>query len=153
MTALLWRVQVVNAAGPGAWVTLVGFSFCFLISGLCWRRGERRITRSDWAFFCAGLATTILWQTTKDALATALLLTLIDFLAIAPTVRKSWTNPWEENLPFYALTTVKYALNLLAIKNLIAANWLYAASMIVQCGGMTLLLMARRRVLIHIKAA
>jgi hypothetical protein len=132
MTLIIWYVQYLHGAGPGAWMTFVTAVFCLIIAGCACLYGEKRITQSDWVALLLGFTAIPLWYFTKNPLFAVILLTVIDMIGLYPTIRKALLNPWQENLPFTAVTSVKYALGIAAIDHMTPVNWFYAGAMLVQ---------------------
>jgi len=132
--AVLWLIQFLEKAGPGAWATMVTALFCLLIAVCAWSRGEKNITRSDWISFIIGLGSIFLWYLTKQPLLTVILLSVVDVAGFYPTIRKSFQKPWEEPMSMYIITIAKYIMALFAMENLVIVNWFYPACIMVSSG-------------------
>lgn len=108
--------QVEGHAGPGAWMMLANGVMAVFI-GLCALRwGERHIEKNDWIAALTGATGLAAWLVTDHIIAALLVMALVDLMAFAPTMRKSWHKPEEENLPFYVINTVAVAISLLAVE-------------------------------------
>lgn len=134
-TWLLWSMltgiggaaQVAAGGGAGTWVILTSSVMCFFVFLFALKRGERNITRSDWASFIAALMALPLWYFTKDPLWSVLLVIAIDAMAFYPTFRKSWNKPHEEVVQSYLLSGIKFALGVIALEQLSLTTALYPA--------------------------
>ena len=124
VTGLIALAQLAEGGGAGAWATVM---ICFLCgvtlvaSLFC---GETSRTRFDW--ICLGLALTAipLWLLTKTPVLAVSLLTLIEYIAMGPTLRKTLKNPHSENLSFYVICVFKYALAAMALD-----QWSYTTAL------------------------
>lgn len=146
LTIIAWAAQVHENAGAGAWVTLAAAIMCFVTVGLCFRYGEKTITRSDWATFIAALAAIPLWYVTKDPLWSVILITIIDMLGFYPTFRKSWMKPGEEALWTYGLSMVKFGLGMMALETFNVTTALYPFSLVVTNAAFMIFVLTRRKV-------
>lgn len=144
LTAIAFFGQVVDDAGPGAWVTGFTAAGCLLICMLCYKYGEKTITRSDWISFICGLAAIPLWLVTNNPLTAMLVITVVDALAFYPTLRKSWHKPYEELLQTYALSGTKFLLAIFALENFTPTTWLYPVSLVLMNYGFCVIILWRR---------
>jgi len=101
--------------GSGAWITLsiAVVMFGIFLLGLKW--GEKDIRAMDIVFFVAALAAIPLWLVVAQPLLSMMLLTAIDVLGFAPTIRKSWSKPESETLSSYAINGARHALSVFAL--------------------------------------
>jgi hypothetical protein len=127
LMGIIYAIQVVKGAGPGAWMMGISALFCLIIAAAAFRQGDKSITRFDWTCFVLGLLTLPLWYLTEDPLYSVLLMGAIDILALSPTLRKSWVRPHEESAATYAISGVKTTLSLFAIENRVLATVFYPA--------------------------
>ena len=147
-TAVVYFAQVVADGGPGAWPTGVSGVMTMYVTWLAWsRHRDIDITRSDWLFLGAALASLPVWYVTSDPLWAVVILTTIDVLGFGPTVRKLFQQPYEESVAFYLLFTIRSAMSILALESLNLTTLLFPVAMIVSCGAVCVLLLWRRRVL------
>lgn len=132
-TWLIWAVLMAigsavafaGGASVSAGVFALGCLMNFAIFVLALRQGERNITRADWAAFLSALAIIPIWLATKEPLAAAILVTLIDALGYFPTFRKAWSAPQEENLQGFVLYTASSLASLLAVTPFTLVTSLY----------------------------
>lgn len=117
---VVFAAQVIKGAGPGAWVTLTGVVGTLCVSVVALRLGEKHITKTDWVSFIAALCAIVLWQWTSNPLIAVVIAAVTNFLAIAPTVRKSYDNPFQESASIWLLDMVRFGLGITALASL---NW------------------------------
>lgn len=143
LTGIAFFGQLADGAGTGAWVTGVTAAVSFLIVALSFKYGEKNITRSDTYFLIASLASIVLWLVTNDPLLSIILITIVDFVAFVPTIRKSLIKPGEETLIHYFFAGGKFVLAIIALENysivttlyplsLVLANWLFVVLVLIR---------------------
>jgi len=144
--AIVFVAQLSKNAGPGAWASGLGAAFCVTITVLALRRGEKRITLSDWLMFMGALAAIPLWIFTKDPLGSVILVTAIDGMGFYPTFRKSYIRPNEEAMSMYMLDSGKYVLAILAIESYSATTLIYPLFVVLSNSVFVMMLLWRRGV-------
>ncbi|MFA7310146.1 MAG: hypothetical protein WC050_04555 [Candidatus Paceibacterota bacterium] len=145
MNVIVFVAQVTSGAGEGVWATgLVAFA-CLSISFIALFKGEKQITRLDWACFIAAILGVILWQITKQPLLAVIIVTITDAVAYIPTYRKSFMRPHEETASSYLLAALRSVLSIGALESFALVNWLFPASLVLTDGGFALMLWIRRR--------
>ncbi len=147
LTAIAFVIQISEHAGPGAWITGVTACVCFAITALALQRGERSITRSDWATFIAALASIPLWLITKDPVYSVLLITVIDALGFYPTFRKTWHKPWEEALIAHFMSGLKWVFAIAALEQMNFNTAFYPLSLVFMNNAFVAMALWRRHVL------
>ncbi len=145
LTGIAFFAQVIDKAGPGAWVTGLTAFICLLIAILALKKGEKEITKSDWMCFIAALIGIAVWIKTDEPLFAVVLVTLVDAIAYIPTFRKSYYKPQEETLIEYELATLKFFISLFALQSLTLTTWLYPASLVLTNGAFVVMNIMRRR--------
>jgi hypothetical protein len=123
-------VQVIRGGGAGAWATGITALFTFVIAVLSLRHGDKQITKFDWACFIGGLFGVALWALTSDPLYAVIIATIVNLVAMGPTVRKSYYRPHEETLSLYVLSTVKWTASLLALESMTITTMLFPVSLV-----------------------
>jgi hypothetical protein len=144
LTGIAFVAQVVEKAGPGSWVTGFTAIICLIIAGLAYSRGERDITRIDWACFIAAIFGIVLWVLTDNALLAVIIVTITDALAYIPTFRKTYYKPYEETLIEYALGSLKFVIGFAALESFALTAWLYPASLVVMNAAFVVMALIRR---------
>jgi hypothetical protein len=98
---ILFALQVSAGAGVGTWSLLAVTLISFLIFFLGLKNGQKDITKTDTLFFILAILALVLWLLVKQPILSAILITLVDMLGFAPTIRKSWSKPHSETLSMY----------------------------------------------------
>ena len=145
-TLVVFFAQLADGAGVGAWP--IGISACitFYIAHLAYRkRGDASITRSDWLFLLAALSTLPIWFITSNPLWAVVVLTLVDIIGFGPTVRRSYANPYDESVSFFALASVRNLLVVLALEHYSMTTVLFPAAVGAACVMLTAFLLYRRK--------
>ncbi|MDD5585897.1 MAG: hypothetical protein PHY92_02940 [Alphaproteobacteria bacterium] len=142
--SFLFVAQCHRGAGAGAWVTGLTALACLAIAVLALKYGEKRITQSDEVMFGFSLAAMPLWIITDRPLWSVILLVGICAFGFFPTLRKSYGQPHEELIFFYASCALKSLLGLLALENYVTATALYPLYGVIANGAFVGLLFWRR---------
>jgi uncharacterized protein with PQ loop repeat len=145
VTAIAFGLQISADAGPGAFTTLAAAIVCFVIFGFGLRQGERNITPSDTVFLILSLIALVLWIFAKQPVLSVILVSSIDMLGFAPTIRKSWHRPYEETLISYEINTLRFSLALLALNQYTLVTALYPITWIIANGLFSIYLIIRRK--------
>lgn len=145
LTGIAFAAQVVEGAGPGAWVTGFTAVVCSAVAVLAFSKGEKEITKSDWVCLVLALLGIALWLVTDNPLTAVIVVTITDALAFIPTFRKTYFKPHEETLTEYALAAVKFFISIIALESLTLSTWLYPASLVIMNGAFVVMALIRRR--------
>lgn len=115
---IIFFLQITHGAGSGALVTLAVAILCSTVFILTLKQKNKSpITKTDTIFLVIAFVALIIWLLAKQPLISAILITLVDLFGFIPTIRKSWKNPYSENLAFYAITTFRFVLTIIAIQH------------------------------------
>ncbi len=147
-TCIVFLAQLADKGGAGAWV--IGFSgiISIYVAFLAYiKKSDSTITRIDWVFFIVAMASLPLWYLTSDPLWAVVILTTVDVLGFAPTFRRSYLNPFEEQLKFYVVMALRNLVVVLALENYSLTTVLFPATIAVGCLIFSLMVVYRRRVL------
>ena len=145
LTAIAFVAQITKGGGAGAWVTGVTamFSFGFTIVGL--RASSREfISKSDWVFFVGALVTIPIWYLTGNPLWSVIVITVVDFVAFVPTIRKAFSHPETENGWTYTLSGLKFIISLFALGSFTWTTALYPSSLVLANFAFVLMLLWRK---------
>jgi len=135
ITSVGFAAQVVGGGGAGAWVTGSTALACFVFALVGLGSSSRiYIARSDWFFFIGALVTIPVWYVTGDPLWSVVIITIIDPIAFAPTIRKAYHHPETENVWLYVLSGVKFIFGILALASFSWTTALYPASLVLANG-------------------
>jgi hypothetical protein len=147
-TFVVFLAQLEGKGGVGAWPIGVSGSITMLIASLAYlKRADITITKTDWLFFVSALSSLPLWYFTSDPLWAVVILTTVDVLGFGPTVRKAYSFPHSESLPFFALFAARNILVILALENYTVTTVLFPAVIAVACMSLMAMVTYRRRVL------
>lgn len=146
LTTIALIAQIVDGAGPGAWMMAVTALSCGTTALLSLKYGEKSRTVSDRFALLAALLAIVPWLFTKDPLLSVIMISLIDGIAMIPTIRKSWHNPYQENLPTFWLANLKNVIALFALKNFTLTTSFYLISICFVNTALILVCLHRRRV-------
>lgn len=127
LDVVIFFAQLVGGGGPGAWVTAVAAVVNIGIAVFALRRGEKRITSSDWGCFIGALVGIILWILTDDPLSAVVVASIVNCLAFVPTFRKAYRRPQEESLNIFVFDIVKFSLSIAALQALNPTTALFPA--------------------------
>jgi hypothetical protein len=147
-TCIVFLAQLADKGGAGAWV--IGFSgiISIYVAFLAYiKRSDSTITRIDWIFFTVAMTSLPLWYLTSDPLWAVVILTTVDVLGFAPTFRKSYIRPFEEQLMFYGVMAVRNLVVISALENYSLTTVLFPATIAAVCLIFSLMVVYRRRVL------
>jgi len=111
------------------------------------KRTDISIKPIDWVFFLAALASIPIWFVTSDPLWAVVVLTLVDLLGFGPTIRKAYSSPHQENLPFFLLFLIRNLLVILALESYSVTTVLFPASVALACLALVLMVSYRKTVL------
>lgn len=129
ITVLAFLGQWNKGGGAGSWTTGVTGILTIFVALISLNKGSKDITRSDVAMFVGSLIGIIPWVLTKDPTLSIIILTIINVLAFAPTIRKTAKNPGSETFISYVLHAVRHFLSIFALANYNLATYLYPASL------------------------
>ena len=145
LNGITFIAQVVSGGGPGTWVTAITTIATFGIAILAFIHGGKGITIFDWICFAGALVAIIFWKLTSNPLWAVVIVTTADLLAFAPTFRKGFLRPYEETISLYAMSTLKYAISLVALTVCNVTTALFPAAMVISNVGFVVLLLLRRQ--------
>ena len=148
LTGIAAAAQWVDGAGPGMWVTLITCLLCLITVLMAFKMGGKSdITKSDWVAFVSALLAIPVWYLTNNPLWAVIIISVIDFVALYPSIRKGYFKPWDDGISVFALANVKFTLSLFALENISLITTLYPASIIAANTIFILVILIRRRVI------
>ncbi len=145
LTGIAFAAQVLEHAGPGAWVTATTSLFCFIVFLFALAKGHKDFPIIDWLCLFSALLALGIWFVTKNPLLAVILITVTDAIAFIPTFRKSFSNPWGETVTLYAVAAIKFIPGLFALERITLTTWLYPASLVIMNSLFTIMLLIRRK--------
>jgi hypothetical protein len=147
LTCIAFIAQLSDNAGPGAWMVGVTALSCIATTLLSIKFGEKTRTTSDKIALIASLSAIIPWLMTKDPLLSVIMVSLIDVIAMFPTIRKSWNKPYEENLPSYWISNLKCIIALFALTNFSIVTSLYLIAIMIANTALIAVCVYRQRII------
>ena len=144
-----WALQIIGGAGVGAWPMLVVSLLCVCVLILSIWRGTNDITRSDFVSLFLSLAGVYLWLFVSQPILSVILITAAETISYIPTIRKSWKDPYSENLTLYRVSMFRHALAIGALEKINLLTALYPAAWALANLLITLILLSRRRVVVQ----
>ncbi len=136
-TFTVFFAQLSDGAGVGAWPLGISGTITFYIAALAYaKRGDVRITPTDWAFFFTALSAFPAWYVTANPLWAVVILTMADLSGFGPTVRRAYIQPHLESGGFFAILALRNLLVVLALEHYSFTTALFPAAV----GGASLLL-------------
>jgi hypothetical protein len=149
ITFIVFSLQLTHGGGVGTIPTFVGAVAGILVFLLSLGASRPIITKSDTVFFILALVSIGVWLLAHQPLLSEVLLLLIDVLAFAPTVRKSWHRPDQETVSTYFANATRFAFSVIALQNYTAVTILYPAANVLIDGLSGVYLLVRRKKLRH----
>lgn len=147
-TFIVFLAQLEDDGGAGAWPIGVSGIITIYIALLAYvKRSDITITKIDWVFFIVAMASLPFWYFTSNPLWAVLILTTVDIFGFGPTVRKAYIEPFEEQLTFFALFTVRNIIAIMALENYSLTTVLFPAAIALSCLLLILVVLFRRSVL------
>ncbi|MEW8506466.1 MAG: hypothetical protein AB2598_07155 [Candidatus Thiodiazotropha sp.] len=149
-TFIVFLAQLEDGGGIGAWPIGISGVITLIIAFLAYlKASDITITRLDWSFFAAAMASLPLWYVTSDPTWAVILLTVIDVIGFGPTIRKAFAHPYDEDLTFFALFVVRNLLVIAALENYSIATLLFPAVIAGVCLIFIILVIHRRGIFWH----
>ena len=141
---IVFVAQVIKGGGAGTWVTLSGAVGTFCVTVVALRLGEKHIRKSDWISFGAALFAIALWLLTDTPLVAVVIAAIINFLAMAPTFRKSYVNPFQESTSIWILDIIRFSLGIIALGSINATTVLFPAALVLGNAMLVAMILVRR---------
>jgi hypothetical protein len=117
-TFLASLTEFADHGGAGAYSVLLSGILCFYVAYLAYnQKRDYVIEKSDWIVFFLALSSLVVWYVTSNPLWAAIILTLVDSFGFIPTFKKAYDYPWEENITFYVIMTLRNFFAIFAMEN------------------------------------
>ncbi|WP_428354348.1 hypothetical protein [Methyloprofundus sp.] len=146
-TFIVFLAQLDDKAGVGAWPIGVSGIITVYVALLAYvKKTDNMISSIDWLFFILALSSIPLWYVTSDPVFSVIILTVIDLLGFAPTFRKAYSRPFEEQLTFFVLMAVRNLIAIAALENYTLTTVLFPALSAFACLIFIMMVSVRRRV-------
>jgi hypothetical protein len=147
-TLIVFFAQYTERAGTGSFPIGISGIITIYIAFLAYtKRTDSTIYRSDWFFFISAIAALPIWFVTADPLWAVIILTFVDIMGFAPTVRKALAFPHEENITFFGIFAIRNLLVILALENYSIATVLFPAAVGIACLLLIVAIVYRRQII------
>lgn len=145
-TFIVFFAQIEGGGGAGAWPTGVSALITCYVAYLAYKNiGDIKITRLDWVFFLTAMSSIPFWYLTADPFWAVIILTTVDVFGLVPTLRKAYDKPYEESVQFYAITTVRNIISIVALDIYSTTTILFPAAVAFFCFVLIVVVLYRRR--------
>ena len=133
-TLIVFIAQLEDGAGVGAWPIGLSAIITLYVAYLAYlKRSDISITSTDWVFFISAILSIPLWYITQNPLWSVILLTSIDIIGFAPTIRKAYLKPHEEQLTFFFIMAVRNGFSIIALENYSVTTIIFPAAIAIAC--------------------
>ncbi|MFA7310147.1 MAG: hypothetical protein WC050_04560, partial [Candidatus Paceibacterota bacterium] len=122
-------------------------TFCVTLVAL--RLGEKHIRKVDWLSFGCALFAIVLWLITDTPLVAVVIAAIINFLAMFPTFRKSYSNPFQESTSIWILDVIRFSIGIVALESLNLTTALFPSALVFGNVLLIVMILVRRRQHLH----
>lgn len=145
-TFVVFLAQLADEGGAGAWPTGVSGVITIYVAFLAYaKKSDTRITVTDWLFFLIAMTSLPLWYLTSDPLWAVVILTSVDVIGFAPSFRKAYVHPFDEQLTFFVMMVLRNFIAILALVNYSLTTILFPFVTAIACLLYILMVIVRRR--------
>jgi hypothetical protein len=145
IVGLNFAVQVISGVGKGSALLGINFAGCVIVFLFCYFKKHIVYDRIDWVCFSLAIFAVILWLVTKTPFYSVILSCVIDFFAILPSFRKSFTKPREDSAFLFFISGLEYLLSFPSYQVMSFVTLLYPVFVIAIDFSYTALMLVRRR--------
>ena len=148
VTFIVFLAQLADKGGVGAWPIGVSGVITLYVAILAYlKKSDHMITKIDWLFFIIAMASLPFWYFTSNPLWAVVILTAVDILGFAPTFRKAYRYPYEEQLTFFVLITSRNLIVIMALEHYSLTTILFPVATALACILFILMVMVRRAII------
>jgi hypothetical protein len=146
-TLIVFFAQLSDHGGAGAWVIGVSGALVSAIAVLAYlKKSDASITKIDWVFLCIALVALCAWFFTSNALIAVIILTFMNVVGFAPTIRKSYYQPFSEGLSFFMILVPRNLISIAALEHYSVTTVFFPAITALACLTLISLVMYRRKI-------
>lgn len=147
-TFIVCLAQLADEGGAGAWPIGVSGIITLYVAILAYiKKSDSTITKTDWLFFILAMASLPIWYLTSNPLWAVVILTTADVLGFGPTFRKAYIRPFEEQLIFFVIMTIRNLISITALEHYSLTTVLFPAVIATTCLIFIPMVIYRRRTL------
>jgi hypothetical protein len=151
-TWLIWGVlgtcisiiQIDNGAGLGTVGALLGAISGYVLGGMAWHYGERKIYKTDITSLILAAIVLAAWAFVGDA-ATAVMATAVYMIGFIPTVARGWRAPHKEGRAPFAMAVLKYVISFILLGSVSIETAVYPVALSAANTTFLIMLIIRRR--------
>jgi len=148
-TFIVCLAQLADEGGAGAWPIGVSGIITLYVAVLAYlKKSDNTITKMDWLFFILAMTSLPAWYLTSHPLWAVVILTTVDVMGFGPTIRKAYIRPFEEQLLFFVIMSLRNLISISALEHYSLTTVLFPAVIAGVCLIFILMVMYRRRVLV-----
>jgi len=148
VTFIVFLAQLADKGGVGAWPIGVSGLITLYVAVLAYiKKSDNMITKKDWLFFITAMTALPLWYFTSNPLWAVIILTTVDLLGFAPTFRKAYNRPYEEQLTFFTLIASRNLIAIMALEHYSLTTILFPAATALACILFIQMVMLRRTII------
>ncbi len=141
---IVFFLSTSKGGGAGEWVIGAQATLNLVIFAISMRRGDVKITLIDKASLSLALLGIVLWMATTNPLWGVVIASVVDVIAIVPTIRKAYAKPYEDSMSIFVLGAVAFAVSIFALSSISLVTVLYPTVLI--CANAVLIaVMLKRR--------
>ena len=134
VTFIVFLAQLADGGGAGAWPIGISGLITLYVAVLAYsKKSDTMITNRDWLFFIIAMTALPLWYFTSNPLWAVVILTTVDLIGFAPTFRKAYHRPYEEQLLFFILMASRNLIAIVALENYSLTTILFPAATALAC--------------------
>lgn len=134
VTFIVFFAQLSDGGGAGAWPIGISGLITLYVAVLAYsKKSNLMITKKDWLFFSVAMTALPFWYFTSNPLWAVAILTTVDLIGFAPTFRKSYHQPYEEQLLFFVLMASRNLISIVALENYSLTTILFPAATAFAC--------------------
>lgn len=151
-TWLIWGVlstcvsviQIKHGASLGTVGALLGAASGYILAGMSWYYGKRRVYGTDVASLVLAGCVLLAWAFVGDAI-TVVMATTVYMIGFIPTVARAWKAPHKEGRLTFAMSVLKYSISFILLGSVSIETAVYPIALALANLAFLLMLALRRR--------
>ncbi len=148
VTFIVFLAQLSDKGGAGAWPIGVSGIITLYVAILAYsKKSNIVITKKDWLFLIVALTSLPFWYFTSNPLWAVIILTTVDLIGFAPTFRKAYHYPYEEQLTFFILMAIRNLIAIIALEHYSLTTILFPAATALACLLLIQMVIIRRTII------
>ncbi len=147
LTLIAFTVSITKGGSAGSWVLGVQGALNLIIAAAAMRSGEMRITSLDKLCLILAFFGIALWAITMNSLWGVLISSVVDLIALIPTLTKAYRNPFEESTSLFILSGLGFVLSIFALGSISILTTLYPSVIIAANALLVSVILIRRSIL------